>query len=138
MSTSAESKKSSRREKSLRRPFNRALLKKARAVADRYKIIIEREEDDWHGRGLELPTAFGDGPTVDAAVADTREALVTAVAYLLEEGRKPPAPAREGSRSAQVNVRLTPEEKVILESRAKERGFRGLSDFIRSSVLTEK
>ena len=38
----------------------------------------------------------------------------------------------------QVNVRLTPEEKAILESKAKAKGFRGLSDFIRASVLTER
>ena len=41
-------------------------------------------------------------------------------------------------RSAQVNVRLTPEEKAALESKAKAKGFRGLSDFIRTTVLTEK
>jgi hypothetical protein len=34
-------------------------------------------------------------------------------------------------------VRLTPKEKTVLESRAKAKGFRGLSDFIRASVLTE-
>ena len=85
-----------------------------------------------------MPTAFGDGRTVQAAVADTREALVTAVAYMLEKGRTPPAPAREGNRSTQVNVRLTVEEKAVLESKAKAKGFRGLSDFIRASVLTER
>jgi uncharacterized protein (DUF1778 family) len=61
-----------------------------------------------------------------------------AVATMLEDGQSPPAPAREGHRSAQVNVRMTPEEKAVLESRAKAKGFRGLSDFIRSSMLTEK
>jgi hypothetical protein len=59
-------------------------------------------------------------------------------ATMLEAGQSPPPPAREGLRSAQVNVRLTPEEKAILESRAKAKGFRSLSDFIRTSVLTEK
>jgi len=73
-----------------------------------------------------------------AAVADTREALVTAVAYLLEKDQAPPAPAREGNRSVQANVRLTPEEKAILESRAKAKGFRGLSDYIRAAVLAER
>jgi predicted RNase H-like HicB family nuclease len=99
---------------------------------------VEFEEGRWYGHGLEMPTVFGDGRTVQAAVADTREALVTAVAYLLEKGRPPPAPAREGHRSVQVNVRLTPEEKAVLDSRAKAKGFRGLSDFIRTSVLAER
>jgi len=138
MRTFARSRNSSRRGKGLGRPFGKPVLAKARAVAGRYKIIVEFEEGRWYGHGLEMPTVFGDGRTVQAAVADTREALVTAVAYLLEKGRPPPAPAREGHRSVQVNVRLTPEEKAVLDSRAKAKGFRGLSDFIRTSVLAER
>jgi predicted RNase H-like HicB family nuclease len=105
---------------------------------DQYKIIVEFEDGEWYGHGLEFPTAFGDGKTVQAAVADTREALITGVAYMLEKGQTPPPPARDGNRSVQVNIRLTPEEKAILESRAKVRGYRGLSDFIRASALREK
>jgi predicted RNase H-like HicB family nuclease len=138
MRTSEGSKSSTSRDKALGRPFEKPVLAKARAIAEQYKIIVEFEDGDWYGHGLEMPTVFGDGRTVQAAVADTREALVTAVAYMLEKRRKPPAPAREGNRSVQVNVRLTAEEKAILESRAKAKGFRGLSDFIRTSILTEK
>jgi predicted RNase H-like HicB family nuclease len=124
--------------KALDRPFDEAVLAKAKTVADRYKIVLELEEGVWYGHGLEMPTVFGDGRTAEAAVRDTREAMVTAVAYLIEKGQTPPAPAREGHRSVQVNVRLTPEEKAVLESRARGRGFRGLSDFIRAEVLAEK
>jgi predicted RNase H-like HicB family nuclease len=138
MLTSAKSRNSTRRDKALRLPFDKAVLARAGTIADQYKIIVEFEAGDWQGHGLEIPTVFGDGRTVQAAVKDTREALVTAVAYMLEKGQTPPAPAREGNRSVQVNVRLTPEEKAVLESRAKARGFRGLSDFIRTSVLAEK
>ena len=138
MRTFARSRNSNRRGKGLGRPFAKSVLAKARAVAGRYKVIVEFEEGRWYGHGLEMPTVFGDGRTVQAAVADTREALVTAAAYLLEKGRPPPAPAREGHRSVQVNVRLTPEEKAVLDSRAKAKGFRGLSDFIRTSVLAER
>ena len=135
MRTSVKSKRSISPSKAVDRPFDKALLAKARAIAERYKIIVEFEDGDWYGHGLEMSTVFGDGRTVQAAVADTREALVTAVACLLEKGHTPPAPAREGHRSVQVNVRLTPEEKAVLESKAKAKGFRGLSDFIRTSVL---
>ena len=138
MPASARSKNSTSRPKAPDRPFDRAILARARAIAEQYKIIVEFEDGDWFGHGLELPTAFGDGRTVQAAVADTREALVTAVAYMLEKGQTPPTPAREGNRSMQVNVRLTVEEKAVLESKAKAKGFRGLSDFIRASVLTER
>jgi predicted RNase H-like HicB family nuclease len=132
------SKNSTEKGKVLDRPFAKRILARAKAIADQYKIIVEMENGHWYGYGLEYPTAFGDGNTVQAAVADTREALVTVVAYLLEKGQTPPAPAREGHRTAQVNVRLTPEEKAVLESKAKAQGFRGLSDFIRTSVLMEK
>lgn len=138
MLTSTRSRNSTSSGKALDRPFGRAILAKARAFAGRYKITVEFQKGHWYGHGLEMPTVFGDGRTVRAAVADTREALVTAVAYLLEKGQAPPAPAREGHRSVQANVRLTPEEKAILESRAKAKGFRGLSDYIRAAVLAEK
>ena len=65
----------------------------------------------------------------------TREALAVAVATLLEAGDVPPPPASEGKRTEQVNVRLTPEEKLLLEEAARSRGFRGLGDFVRSSAL---
>jgi uncharacterized protein (DUF1778 family) len=57
------------------------------------------------------------------------------VAYLLEEGQRPPTSAREGTRTAQVNVRLTAEEKVLLEATAKRKGFSGLSDFVRAAAI---
>lgn len=140
MPTSTKSRSSTRRSRAqaIDRPFDAAILAKARTIADQYKIIVEAEGGDWFGHGLEMPTVFGDGKTAQAAVADTREALVTAVAYLLEKGRTPPVPDRRGHRSVQVNVRLTPEEKVVLESKAKAKGFRGLSDFMRTTALTEK
>jgi len=90
------------------------------------------------GHGLELPGARGDGKTPQAAVADTREAMTGMIAYMLEQGENPPEPSREGKRSVQINVRVTPEEKAVLESRSRSRGFRGLSDFIRASVLMDK
>jgi hypothetical protein len=56
---------------------------------------------------------------VDQCVADTREAFVGVVAYLIEQGQRPPAPAQAGTRSEQVNVRLTAEEKLLLEAAAR-------------------
>jgi len=34
-----------------------------------------------------------------------------------------------------VNVRLTAQEKAVLESTARRKGFHGLSDFIRTVAL---
>ena len=42
---------------------------------------------------------------------------------MLEEGQRPPTPSRAGTRTMQVNVRLTAEEKVLLESTAKRQGY---------------
>jgi predicted RNase H-like HicB family nuclease len=112
-----------------------AILDQARALAADYKIILTSEDGEWYGRGLELPHVFGDGPTPAACIDSTRHALTTAVAYLLEQGRSPPAPARLGQRTMQVNIRLTVEEKAILEHSARQKGFQGLGDFLRASAL---
>jgi len=122
----------------LRAPFEPRVLEAAKRLAQAYDLILRYEDREWYGHALEYPEAMGDGKTVDACVRATRQALTVAVAAMLEAGQSPPPPAREGHRSAQVNVRLTPEEKAVLESRAKAKGFRGLSDFIRTAVLTEK
>ena len=124
--------------KALDRPFAKAILARAKEIADQYQIVLKFEDDEWYGHGLELPTTYGDGKTPQAAVADTREGLVTTVAYLLEKGETPPAPAQEGNRSVQINIRVTPEEKAVLESRSRSKGFKGLSDYIRASVLVER
>jgi len=124
--------------KRLRAPFEADVLQSAKRFAHAYDLILRYEDGEWYGHALEYPEAMGDGKTVEACVRATRQALTVAVATLLEAGQSPPAPAREGHRSAQVNVRLTPEEKAVLESRAKAKGFRGLSDFIRTVILTEK
>jgi len=121
--------------KAIDRPFSSEVLKEAKGIADQYQVILHCEEGHWYGRGLELPNVFGDGKTVSQCMENTREALCGAVAYLLEQGRKPPAPAREYMRTQQVNVRLTPEEKVTLETTAKRKGFKGLSDFIRAAAM---
>jgi predicted RNase H-like HicB family nuclease len=100
-----------------------------------YQIIVECEDGHWYGRGLELPHVYGDGETAEQCIDSTREALAAAVAYLLEAGQVPPTPARHGKRTTQVNVRLTADEKAILENTARRKGFEGLSDFLRAAAM---
>lgn len=120
----------------LQRPFTRTILRRARQIADAYQIILHREEDGlYYGRGLEIPTAMNHGHTPDECVAATRDILVSAVAYLLESGQTPPTPAVERKRTEQINIRLTSEERLLLEEAARSRGFRGISDFVRSASL---
>jgi predicted RNase H-like HicB family nuclease len=123
--------------KKVDRPFGAAVLRRAREIADSYQIVLHREGGLYYGRGLELPTAMNHGKTADACVEATREILTTAVAYMLESGQAPPAPASENKRTEQVNIRLTPEEKLRLEEAARSKGFRGVSDFVRSASLTK-
>lgn len=131
---SAKSKRSSP-VKGSRRPFAAGVLAKAREIAERYQVILTHEEGHWYGRGLELPNVFGDGATPAACVDQTREALAGVVAHLLEQCERPPTPAREGTRSMQINVRVTAEEKALLEATARRKGFGGLSDFVRAAAL---
>ncbi len=128
----AKSRKSLRE---LKRPFSPVILAKARDIADQYQVVLWKEDGHWYGRGLEMPTVFGDGPTTDAAVKLTREGLIATVACLLEAGQPAPMPAAAGVRAEQVNVLLSANEKLSFESAAHSRGFDGLSDFIRSTVM---
>lgn len=128
-----KSKKSS---KKIDRPFGPGILAKARDIALRYQVILQLEDGEYLGRGLELPRTMADGKTAGECVANTREALVATVAYMLESGKSPPAPASSQTRSTQVNIRLTPAEKELLESVAHQHGFRGVSDYLRHAVLS--
>lgn len=124
--------------KAIDRPFDKSVLAKARRLAEQYQIVLKYEDGEWYGHGLELPGARGDGKTPAGAVSDTREALVTMVAYMMEAGQAIPAPASEGNRTVQINIRVTQEEKALLETKSRAKGFRGLSDFVRTAALAEK
>jgi len=116
-------------------PFDPAVLALAERTAAEYDIVLRREDDEWYGHALEYPEAMGDGRTPAGCVRATRRALVAALATMIEAGEAPPPPARQAVRCEQVNVRLTQEEKALLETSARRKGFRGVSDFIRAAAL---
>ena len=126
-----------RNTKRLDRPFDAAVWSEAERLVSQYQVILHCEEGHWYGRGLEFPKVFADGDTADECVAGTRQAMQGVVAFLIESGKSPPAPAREGTRHQQVNVRLTAEERLLFESAARRKGFAGLSDFFRSAATNE-
>lgn len=117
-----------------RRPAGKEPSRKAKQLADRYRIVLEFADGEWYGHGLELPKVFGDGKTPGRCVTNTRAAMAAAVAAMIEHAQKPPAPAG-AARTQQVNIRLTAEEKTAMETSAKVKGFRGLSDFVRAGAL---
>src|SRR5438309_6059070 len=102
MPTSARSRSSS---KKIDRPFDPAILRRAREIAEGYQIVLNFEDGLYYGRGLELPNAMNHGKTPDECVKATRDILTTAVAYMLECGQTPPSPASENKRTEQINVR---------------------------------
>jgi predicted RNase H-like HicB family nuclease len=118
------------------RPFSRAHLDEARRIAERYRIIIRQEDDEYYGQALELPTAMNDGKTPAECVANTIDILVTTIATMLERGQVPPMPASDERRDEQVNVRLSKLEKFAFEEAARSRGFRGISDLMRIATLS--
>ncbi|MBM4024287.1 MAG: type II toxin-antitoxin system HicB family antitoxin [Planctomycetes bacterium] len=117
-------------------PFRPSILPKARAIARDYKLTIERSERlGYIGSAVEMPTVFADGDTPEKCYQATQEALSVAVATMLESGQTPPQPAGFMKRTTQVNIRLTHEEKAMIASAAAKSGFKGLGDFIRTTVL---
>jgi predicted RNase H-like HicB family nuclease len=122
----------------LNKPFKAKVLAEAAEIARHYQVIMHCEEGTWFGRGLEMPQVFGDGKSVGRCMENTREALIGAVALMLECGEKPPAPAQIGQRTKQVNIRLTDEEFALLKITARNKGFSGLSDFLRAAALEDQ
>ncbi len=139
---SAGSKNNSKKKakgKAIDAPFDPKLWKQAAEIASTYRLIIEKEPEvgGYLGRSVEMPMVMADGPTIAKCAAETLEAMTLAVASMLEDGERPPMSSKTEKRTAQVNVRLTEEEKLRLEEAAKRQGFRGISDYIRSAALKE-
>jgi predicted RNase H-like HicB family nuclease len=120
------------------RPFEAAIVRKARAIAAAYSIVIEpHEQRGYKGQVLEMPNLLAFGKTPESCFAETQYVATGAVALMLESGQSPPSSASESQRTMQINVRLTASERAALESAAKRRGFRGISDFVRSAALAQ-
>ena len=120
----------------LRRAFKASVLRKAKKIAADYRIVLERDERlGFIGSSVELPTVFADAKTPEKCYRAAEEALMVAVATMIECGQRPPQPASAGKRTEQVNVRLTAEEKLLFANAAMNLGFKGISDFIRNTAL---
>lgn len=112
------------------------MWEEAGRFSDRYsEVLTPNEAGGFLARAIELPTAFANGDTREEALAGLRRAIRTIVAALLESGQEPPAPSGIERRVEQVNIRLTPRERLQLESAARKHGFRGLADYVRAAAL---
>jgi hypothetical protein len=124
--------------KAIDRPFDREVLRRARQVVDAYQIVVRVEDGEYVGRGLELPESIGVGGDAKACVEEARAVMTTVVAYMLEGGQSPPPPASEGVRTEQVNIRFSAEEKLALETAARQQGFRSVTDYVRATALANR
>ncbi len=116
-------------------PFSPDLLRRAKALADRYQIVVSFEDGEYYGRGLELPFVMDDGKTAESCIANTREALAVTIATMIEQGEAPPSPASDEKRDQQINIRLSAMEKAALEEAARQAGYSGVSEFVRAAAL---
>jgi predicted RNase H-like HicB family nuclease len=133
---SKNSSKNEAKSKRLKKPFKESIVRKAKKLVADYRIILERHDRlGFIGCSVELPTVFADAKTPEQCYKATEDALMVAVATMIECGQRPPQPASAGLRTEQVNVRLTAEEKLLFANAAMNLGFKGVSDFIRNSAL---
>ena len=118
------------------RPFAPGVWKEAVDIARRYRVMMSFEEAAYYGATIEFPLVMADGNTPGICYANTIEATTAAVATMIEKGEDPPDPVSGDSRrTEQVNIRLTKLEKLRLEELARQKGFRGVSDYVRSRAL---
>lgn len=131
MATSAKSKRCARAGKAPSKDY----VDRAAKAAQTYKFTVWLEDGEWWARCLELPHCMGDGATAEAAIASAREAVVAGLSADLAAGIPAPLPAREGIRSEQVNVRLSADERTLIEANAIRAGFKGMADYIRAVAI---
>ena len=131
-----ESKRYAESRRRPNRPFDPKTLRDAGRIVDGYRVILERNEENglYYGRGIEYPYLLGHGRTPVAAYEMARNGLIAAVATDLERGERPPAPADQ-ARSQQINLRVSATEKLQLEDPARRKGFRSVSDYVRTAAL---
>ena len=124
------------RANALNKPFEKSILDKAKKIAETYSMMLHPDPRlGFVGTSIELPMVFADAKTTGQCCKNTREAIIVAVATMLECGQTPPSPASEKKRNLQMNIRLTAEEKVKLTRTSRNLGFKGVSDFVRYAAL---
>jgi predicted RNase H-like HicB family nuclease len=118
-------------------PFAPTVLRRARAAAGKYAVILWQENGRYVGSSVELPDCLGVGRTPAECERQTRAVMVSALAADMERGLAPPSPASANRRTEQINIRLSPVERRRLEVAAEAGGYHGLSDYIRDKVLAK-
>jgi ssDNA-binding replication factor A large subunit len=112
-------------------------LREAREIAKRYRIIIKSDQHEHIARGMEMPGVVVRGNTVNGCVTRITRKFASVISKYLESGRRPPRPASEGIRDRRIRIRLTRLEKQLLETKAKQSGAAGISEYVRAVALSK-
>ena len=76
-------------EEELNRHFDEVVLAAATETAKNYLIVVEpNEELGFVGHAMKFPPVFGDGKTEEECRNNVREAIVAAIATMIEMGRE--------------------------------------------------
>jgi predicted RNase H-like HicB family nuclease len=111
-------------------------LSQARLLIKQYTLVFEPDSElGYVGTAREMPGVMADGETPSDCARALQFALETAVAAVVESGRKPAVPLNRQRRTEQVNVRLTPNEKQLLQDESSRSGFKGIADFLRAKTI---
>ncbi len=109
-----------------------AVIDRARRMAAKYRLVLEPDASGgFKAHAIEMPRASGAGRTADKCVDNTRAAIVSAVVKMLVKGDAPPLPAGETRRVEQINIRVSPEDRILLEEAARQQGCRSVADYVR-------
>jgi|WetSurMetagenome_2_1015567.scaffolds.fasta_scaffold924242_1 predicted RNase H-like HicB family nuclease len=117
-------------------PTSSAIIE-AEKIVSRYHVIVERHERlGYFATAIEMPGTNAHGKTPNDCFKEIHQALIASVATLIDAGQPVPDVC-DAARSIQINLRVTPREKVLMTHAAKRLGFRGLSDFLRRAALKQ-
>ena len=100
-------------------------------------MIALTEGGGYVGSTRELPGVVVSAPTLTEAARRLDFGLETVVATSSADGERPPLPAAREKRTEQVNVRLTPTERRLLERESARQGSRGIGDLVRAAVIRQ-
>jgi predicted RNase H-like HicB family nuclease len=109
---------------------------RAAKIAKTYTLVMQPEPRlGYFGRTVEFPYVMADGKTLAACAEQVLEATTLAVVTYLERDQQPPGPAGDGRRDQQLNIRVSGEERLMLDGIAAREGFRSVSDYVRAAAL---
>lgn len=113
------------------------LVQRARDIVQNYSMFISpHSKKGFRGRSVEFPEILVHAPDRASCLKKLEQVLTQVVLTVLKDGGTVPRPS-DGRMTEQLNFKLTFDQKLLVENLASQRGFSGLSEFIRDLVIRE-